>query len=508
MIVVTHNGEHVTSIYGAEGVEDRPEAPIMQTLFEVARTYPDALIVWCANELYNILDVDTISKICYHPRIMASYSVNGGQCIGDSIGYLEDTVFLKINRTCLYPTWRMSGDVGAMYGSTLKEFSFISKKSFEYGLNTIAKIGQSQGMLSYSSPQLLKNVEVPFEKKTKASAYQLFSFIFQHYRTQWMWVTLLSFVLFEKKIPLLPFLLGFFRKKMTSMKPSIPELTISETANTTLEMDVIIPTMGRKKYLQDVLEDLVKQTIRPKKVIIVEQNPEENSTTDLDYIANREWPFEIIHRFIHQTGACNARNLALKETTADWVFMADDDIRFSKTLFENVGAFLNTYKVKAVTVSCLQEHEKERFMEILQWNTFGSGCSVVDGTIARETDYNMAFELGYGEDKEYGMQLRNKGVDVLYNPFISLKHIKAPVGGFRKPVVRPWENMPILPKPSPTVMLFRQNNLLRQQLDAYKLSLFLKFYAKQPIKNPIRYYKRMQQGWKNSMLWAKKLDAV
>ncbi len=57
------------------------------------------------------------------------------------------------------------------------------------------------------------------------------------------------------------------------------------------DIDVLIPTIGRKPFLYDVLKDLSKQTILPKNVIIIEQNPLAGSTSELDYLQDKNWPF-------------------------------------------------------------------------------------------------------------------------------------------------------------------------------------------------------------------------
>jgi hypothetical protein len=56
-------------------------------------------------------------------------------------------------------------------------------------------------------------------------------------------------------------------------------------------IDVIIPTIGRKHA---VLQDL-QQTHLPVNVIIVEQNPQEDSVSDLDFFNNQTWPLIIRH---------------------------------------------------------------------------------------------------------------------------------------------------------------------------------------------------------------------
>lgn len=64
----------------------------------------------------------------------------------------------------------------------------------------------------------------------------------------------------------------------------------NNNSNNHKSVDVLIPTIGRKEYLYDVLIDLRKQTLLPQKVIIVEQNSEPDSLTQLDYLTAEEWP--------------------------------------------------------------------------------------------------------------------------------------------------------------------------------------------------------------------------
>ena len=98
----------------------------------------------------------------------------------------------------------------------------------------------------------------------------------------------------------------------------------------------------------------------------------------------QNWPFEITHKFTHTLGVCNARNLALKELRNDWVFFADDDIRFHSTLFEESFETLNNYGTKALNYSCLLENQKQTYFSIGQTFIFGSGSSFVSSEIAKQ----------------------------------------------------------------------------------------------------------------------------
>jgi GT2 family glycosyltransferase len=270
-------------------------------------------------------------------------------------------------------------------------------------------------------------------------------------------------------------------------------------------IDVIIPTIGRKNYLYDVLKDFSKQTLLPQRIIIVEQSPEIGSTTALDYLTNEKWPFEIQHIFTHQAGACNARNLALKETKSEWVFLADDDIRIEQSFIENTFEKINCFEAKVVTAKCIQKRQDQSFSEVIQWRAFGAGCSFVRKDILNNVKFNIAFEFGYGEDGDFGMQLRNLGFDILYLPESVILHLKAPVGGFRTKTVLQWHKDDIQPKPSPTLMLHNMLHNSKEQINSYKTALFVNYYKLQKIKNPIKYYIHFQKQWERSVFWANEL---
>lgn len=508
MIIITHHNGVLTDV-AIEGssIDTFNGRPIVASLFELAALHPEKLLVWCHTSVASDIAFHEIPSLFTHRRMLLSYGVANSSFIPDSIGYVEDSPFVSIAFDVSYPTWLMSSDVGAIYAETLLLFGRWKRdKDFDYFLNSIAKMGQKDGILCYSEPQLLNSEEKKETAVAKmATGYQMFQFVYQHYRTQWMFLLLLNLFIYEKRFPLLPFIVAFFRGKRNSFTPKVATLEIPEKEfGITREIDVIIPTIGRKKYLLEVLNDLAAQTFTPARVIIVEQNPEINSNSDLDYLGEH-WPFEIRHHFIHKLGACNARNLALKEVISPWVFMADDDIRIPTNFFENVFAFLNNFSAKAVTVGCLMEGEIEATPRTRQWNAFGSGCSVVASNIATTTAFDMALENGYGEDKEYGMRLRKKGVDILYNPDIKIKHLKAPVGGFRSTYPKPWETAQIPPKPAPTIMYFKLKHATGKQIKGYKTRLFIKFYRHQKVKNPFSYLKIYKKRWNSSLLWANKL---
>ncbi|WP_418603360.1 glycosyltransferase family 2 protein [Hwangdonia sp.] len=504
MIIVFHKQGKITDLRGDSqpNLHVYTQKKVTSSLFDLASNHPNCILVWCHESLKEHINIEGIKASFHLKNMMLSYGAN--PYFSNRIGYVEDSPFLKINKTVKYPTWSMSSQVGAIYASQLLKFKnkIQLNDTFDFVLNTMAKQGMPNGLFCYSEPKLL-NKNAAFIHSETASNIQLFKFVKLHYKSVWSSLLLLNIIVNEAKFPIWAFVRNLLKRQQKFKLKFDLEPLDKQVIKTSSTIDVIIPTIGRKEYLHNVLKDLSNQALLPTKVIIVEQNEAINSKTELNFIENEKWPFSIVHKFIHQTGACNARNLALKETTSNYVFFADDDIRFNENLLLNSINFMHENYINAMTLSCLRKDEVEVFKTTFQWSSFGSGCSIVKRNVLNKTEFNVAYEHGFGEDADYGMQLRNLGLDIIYYPKETIMHLKAPVGGFRVPHKHPWQKeLEVQPKPSPSVMLYRLNNSTPQQVLGYKTKLFFKYYKAQKVKNPIMYYKRFKKQWAQSLFWA------
>ena len=219
-------------------------------------------------------------------------------------------------------------------------------------------------------------------------------------------------------------------------------------------------------------------------------------------IYNEKWPFKIEHVFTHQAGACNARNIALSKVTSEWVFLNDDDNKLEKNVIQKAFKNILQYGVEAIVTDYPQTFEINSYDRVHQTTIFGSGNSIVKSIYLKKMRFNSKYEFGYGEDFDFGMQLRNSGVDVIYFPEPTIFHLKAPMGGFRINSTFLWSNDAVLPKPSPTVML---NNLVyktQQQLLGYKTVYFYKLFRANIFQNPIRFLLETNRHWNSSVNWA------
>lgn len=480
---------------------------ISQIIFKLSSQFPDEIIVWCHCDFKEVLNITEIPNLVIHNKLLLSYNPTNDYCISDKIGYVDQSLFLRCNKNVTFPTWKMSGNVGCVHAEVLNAISakVVKDKDFDYFLTSIAKLYLSKGLFCYSEPKLLiNNKQIYNQKKTNNFD---FKFVKQHYKTRWIFLLFLNILIYEHKLLLFSFFSSFFYKNRTNFVADISKVElVSNSEINDAPLDIIIPTIGRKKYLFDFLNDLKAQTKIPKNVIIVEQNPIPNTASELSFIKTETWPFKIKHTFTNKTGACNARNIALKQIESEWVFLADDDIRIEKDFVEKVFVSLVKTATKAVSINCLLENQKTQFHDIMQWITFGSGCSFVKTDVLKDCQFNTAYEFGFGEDGDFGMQIRNTGVDVLYFPSPIITHIKAPIGGFRTPIQQQWYNEKYQPKPSPSIMLFVNTHNTIEQKRGYKTLLFFKYYKLQKTKNPFLYYSNFQKQWEVSNFWAKKMQ--
>ena len=511
MIYLIHNNKHVVQVLDIHFNTihvDFTSSQLTTQLFEIAALYPKQLVAWCYVELKPFLNPEGFKKVFHHEKIMASFNPTSQNYLSNALGYADRNYFYNVNKTVNYPTWLMSSLVGGIHASVLNSVkaNIDISSSFNYFLLSLAKHGMPQGLFCYSSPELLKeNVSINYKPEV-ASTSTLYQFVKQHYKWVWVYFLTLSLCVYEKRLPIVALLKSlFYKQQHHDFNLGKVKINSLKQVNTTSTVDVIIPTIGRKKYLYDVLVDLSKQTLLPKTVVIVEQNPEPNSTSELDYLTTQDWPFIIDHTFTHQTGVCNARNIALSKTQSEWVLLGDDDNRFDANLIESLLDSAINYGIKAATTVYLQPHEKQTFMDTAQTSIFGAGNTLIHSSLLKTVKFDMSYEFNYGEDTDFGMQIRYQGEDVVFFSDIIITHLKAPFGGYRTKVKQLWDHEEIQPKPSPPIYLLYKTYLTKKQLLGYKLLLGLKTYKKSKIKNPVSFIKDFQTKWKISEKWSQAL---
>ena len=509
MFLVHEKARTVVQVY--RNSEEIPfSGNLCKTFWKLAKEFPEEIVIWVEKDLYPLIRKENIKENFDHGLVMLSYAVRTKFLSGD-IGYIDQMPYINVKSRVKYPTWRMSSDVGGITAKTLLQFCplFSNISNFDYLLNSIAKLGQQNGLFCYSDPHLIDALQ---ERKLHHTAgnKELFSFVFQHYKSIWIFILFFCLMKYEKKFPVLAFFQSLSKPKFFKKNIDLSEvqgIAINSGERFGSSIDVIIPTIGRVEYIGQVVEDLSIQSLPPKRVIIVEQQSNKSLKSELEGLLAKKWPFQIIHIFTHRTGACMARNMALEKVESEWIFFADDDIRLKKNVLSNTIEEARRLKLDCINLNCKQEGEETLFHKIKQWGSFGSGTSVVRSRFTKDLRFSEIFEHGYGEDADFGMKLRENGCDIIYHPQLEIQHLKAPVGGFRKKTELAWENEHPKLKPSPTVMLLAKKYYTPKQMQGFKISLYLRYFRNQKVKNPFSYLKDMEKNWKKSEEWAKRIEA-
>lgn len=510
MIIFYHNNYKITEIVSNEtgNFSNQINRNIVLVLLDFSAKYKEAILVWCHESERSNLNISEIETLFHHKKLLFSYAFSTHNYFDRRLGYIEDSPFIKINKEVRYATWQMSSNVGAVHASVLNasKKSLIAESNFDCFLNSFARRAIMAGLFCYSEPKLLLQKR---EQKldNKSSLLQLFKFTKQHYRARWVFLLFFNLLLYEKKFAFFPFLTSLFYKRRNFNSALLNQIPLKSNKKIIEQgtIDVLIPTIGRKDYLLNVLNSLSKQTYLPKNVIIIEQNSDKNSRSELGFIANQKLPFIIKHHFTHQTGACNARNIGLPMIESEFTFFADDDIVFESDLLEKAMQTFQATGNEVFLMACHLESQTVISQPPKQFTVFGAGHAFVKSTCFNGLKFNMAYEFGFGEDNDFGMQLRNRGFDILYISTSRILHLKAPIGGFRtKPVLR-WQEDSIQPKPSPTVMLFRLLYDTKEQIQNYKSTIFIKNLNSNFLKNPFKYIKTFKEKWNRSVYWANEL---
>ncbi len=118
--------------------------------------------------------------------------------------------------------------------------------------------------------------------------------------------------------------------------------------------DVIIPIYNCEKYIVSSIESVVNQTLRPQKIILVDDECTDRSISlAKNYLSKFSIPFEVCRQ--KNKGIGGARNLGLTKSDSDWIaFLDADDLwepkkiekqfeLLTKTTLQNVGVIYSNY---------------------------------------------------------------------------------------------------------------------------------------------------------------------
>ena len=178
MIFLKHNGKTpVAVLKDGQPLElEFKNQAVSAACFLLAETFPDEILLWFHEEVEPSLNLEFIENFSRESE-MWSYAANRPLVIAEEMGFVDQSVFFRIQPGVKYPTWLMSSAVGLISCKKLLHFKeYIPVDSnFDLFLCILAKTGMSKGLRVYSEPQLIKSSEkstLSFSKKNKSNLHR------------------------------------------------------------------------------------------------------------------------------------------------------------------------------------------------------------------------------------------------------------------------------------------------------------------------------------------------
>ncbi|MCH7730070.1 glycosyltransferase family 2 protein [Patescibacteria group bacterium] len=205
----------------------------------------------------------------------------------------------------------------------------------------------------------------------------------------------------------------------------------------------VIVTRNRAKDLNECLQSLVNQTQLPDKVLIVNNNSEDDTSKVVKSFSDGLRIKEVIEEKI---GYSHAYNRGLTESKTKWVVYIDDDCVAEKNWFEQVNKAVNKFKSKNKITAILGKSEnyydkniyacafqygndlwREENLDskgnLLSYEILDSRNIVYNTKLLYDNDIHFDTKLVYGsEDSDLGLQIQAKGLKAVYNPKIIVCH--------------------------------------------------------------------------------------
>jgi glycosyltransferase involved in cell wall biosynthesis len=198
---------------------------------------------------------------------------------------------------------------------------------------------------------------------------------------------------------------------------------------------LILGTIGRSDDVELLLSSLEAQTWRDFELIVVDQNEDDRLAPIL---SPHEDTFPVLH-FRSKPGLSRAKNLGLEHASGEYIGFPDDDCRYPAGLLQEVARFLKDHpETDGLTIRSIDEFGNEtggksaRNSGIVNkfnvWNRGGAYTMFVRAESVRGIRYDedmgpgAGTEWGAGDDKDYLLQILDRGGSLFYNRDLAALH--------------------------------------------------------------------------------------
>ena len=219
------------------------------------------------------------------------------------------------------------------------------------------------------------------------------------------------------------------------------------------KVSVIIPTLNRYDYLQNVLKDLEQQDYTNFEVIVVDQSDAFNR----EFYQGFSLDINVIYQ--KEKALWLARNTAVKASKGDLIALSEDDVRILPNWISQHLKCLDYFNAQVsagVFYPEGQQIPKERSFFAIASQFATGNAMLYKNVFTRLGLFDRQFEKQRMGDGEFGMRIYLEGIKSVSNPFASCIDVKAVTGGLRE--MGSWDAFRpstfFAPRPIPSVLYY------------------------------------------------------
>lgn len=218
-------------------------------------------------------------------------------------------------------------------------------------------------------------------------------------------------------------------------------------------VSVVIPTLNRYEYLNDVLADFEKQTYQNFEILIIDQS----QPFKKDFC--KEYNLKIRHIQQNEPALWLARNTAIEKSEGSIIALSEDDVRINPDWIENHLRCLDFFKADISAGVFYPEgssipQERSFFCVASQ---FATGNAMLYKVVFKKMGlFDRQFEKQRMGDGEFGLRAYLNNIKSISNPYACCIDVKAGTGGLRQ--MGSWDAFRpkklLSPRPIPSVLYF------------------------------------------------------
>jgi len=218
------------------------------------------------------------------------------------------------------------------------------------------------------------------------------------------------------------------------------------------KVSVIIPTLNRYEYLNDVLLDLEKQSYKNFEVLIVDQSEPFRS----EFYC--KWNLDLKVWQQKEKALWMARNFAINKASGAYILLYDDDSLVDEDWILNhlkCIEFFNCDISSGVSISVVGGKVPEHYSYFRWSDQIDTGNVLIKRKVFEQIGlFDLQFEKQRQGDGEFGLRAYLNGFKNVSNPYANRIHLKAGNGGLRE--IGTWDGWRpknfFAPRPVPSVL--------------------------------------------------------